>query len=115
MIDLEGGYILPGLWNNHSHLADLLPDPKNVLVNEPLLPAAIETAHAHGAKVVGHAAEPGAGLAVELGIDCIEHGYRLTDETIRMMAEKGTFYDPTIVCNLSAEYISEREARIAEV
>jgi imidazolonepropionase-like amidohydrolase len=31
------------------------------------------------------------------------------------MAEKGTFYDPTIICNLSAEYIAEREARLAEL
>jgi imidazolonepropionase-like amidohydrolase len=29
------------------------------------------------------------------------------------MAEKGTFYDPTIICNLSDAYIKEREARLA--
>jgi imidazolonepropionase-like amidohydrolase len=221
VFDLEGGYVLPGLWNNHSHLGDLLPDPNNILPGEPVLPAAIrsgrnamdalqrgftslrmagerdyidvawrdafaarvfvgprivasgnpiaatgghgtenigpvameidgpyemreegredikhgadiikimldeltadeieaaiETAHASGLKVIGHAAEPGAGLAVKLGIDGIEHGYGLTDETIAMMAAKGTFYDPTIVCNLSAEYIEEREAKIAEL
>ena len=77
--------------------------------------AAIETAHQYGVKVTGHAREPGARIAVELGIDSIEHGYGLTDETLRLMAEKGTFYDPTIVCNLSAEYIREREARIGEL
>ena len=221
VFDLEGGYILPGLWNNHSHLSDLLPDPHNILVGEPILPAAIragrnamdalrsgftslrmtgerdyidvawrdafdagvfvgpriiasgnlitatgghgadgigvvaieidgpfemrrairenikngadfikimvdelqpdeiraaiETAHQYGVRVTGHAREPGARVAVELGIDSIEHGYGLTDETLRLMAEKGTFYDPTIVCNLSAEYIAEREARIGEL
>ncbi len=31
------------------------------------------------------------------------------------MAEKGTFYDPTIICNLSDEYIIERENRLAEL
>ena len=27
VVDLHGGYVLPGLWNNHTHLGDLLPDP----------------------------------------------------------------------------------------
>ena len=33
--------MLPGLWNSHSHLGDLLPDPKGLLPNEPLLRASI--------------------------------------------------------------------------
>ncbi len=41
VFDLQGGYILPGLWNNHSHLSDLLPDLHDILVGEPVLPAAI--------------------------------------------------------------------------
>jgi imidazolonepropionase-like amidohydrolase len=221
VIDLDGAFVVPGLWNNHSHLADLLPDPKDTLNNEnsydatiragrnamdalragftslrvvgesdyidiawrdafeagvfvgpriyasgpPItsvgghgtepgmngvavdqaasvedvvqavhthadrgvdlikimvdrlteaqLDAAIRTAHSRKIKIVGHAAEPGAGLAVALGIDGIEHGYGLTDETIALMAENGTSYDPTIVCNLSAEFISEREAFVS--
>ncbi len=31
------------------------------------------------------------------------------------MAEKGTFYDPTIICNLSDEYIQERENRLKDL
>ena len=31
------------------------------------------------------------------------------------MAQKGTFYDPTIICNLSDEFIKEREARLASL
>ncbi len=31
------------------------------------------------------------------------------------MAQKGTFFDPTIICNLSDEYIKEREARLASL
>jgi imidazolonepropionase-like amidohydrolase len=53
--------------------------------------------------------------AVEAGVDSLEHGYGLADETIELMAQKGTFYDPTIICNLSDEFIKEREARLASL
>jgi imidazolonepropionase-like amidohydrolase len=79
------------------------------------LDMAIQTAHENGKRITAHAAEPAAGRAVAAGIDCIEHGYRLTDETIHLMAKKGTYYCPTIVCNLSAGYIAERERKIAEL
>ncbi len=79
------------------------------------LEAAVQTAHSLGVHVTSHVREPGARAAVEAGVDCLEHGYGLTDETIELMAEKGTFYDPTIICNLSAEHIAEREARLAEL
>lgn len=218
VIDLGGAFLMPGLWNNHSHLADLLPDPKNTLENEnsidatiragrnamdalragftslrvvgetdyidvawrdafdagvfvgpqiyasgpPIaavgghgtemngpqveetstadeirnavlehvangvdlikimvdeltaeqVEAAIRTAHANDIKIIGHAAEPGASIAVSLGIDGIEHGYGLSDETIQLMVTNNTYYDPTVVCNLSAEYISDRERHV---
>lgn len=222
IFDLEGGYVLPGLWNVHTHIGDLLPDPKNILANEPLPPsvirsgrtcmdalrrgfigirnvgdrdyidvfwreafnagvfvgprifasgneitatgghgtdrrfgvvaieidgpyemrsairehkkhrlnwikimagelqqdeieAAVKTAHQRGMRITADAGEPVAGIAVKAGIDCIEHGDQLTDETIALMAEKGTFYVPTIVCNLSPAYIEERERKIAEL
>ncbi len=79
------------------------------------LEAAVETAHSFGVPVMTHAREPGAYAAVVAGVDCLEHGYGLTDETIALMAEKGTFYDPTIICNLSDAYIKEREARLKEL
>jgi cytosine/adenosine deaminase-related metal-dependent hydrolase len=31
VFDLEGGYLLPGLWNMHVHLSDLLPDVHDML------------------------------------------------------------------------------------
>ncbi len=39
----------------------------------------------------------------------------MSDETIQLMADKGTFLDPTIVCNLSEEYIYERGRFIGEL
>ncbi len=217
VLDLENAYVMPGLWNMHTHLSDLLPDPKNVLVDESVasatiraglnamdglrhgftsvrsvherdyidvewrnvfdqgffmgprifasgeavsptaghrglvakgsdgvaeirkaireriqngadviklfsvemlqdeLEAAIETAHSLGRTVTAHTREPDTYRAVKAGIDCIEHGYNISDETIELMAEMGTFYDPTIICNLSAEYIKEREDRLKEL
>jgi imidazolonepropionase-like amidohydrolase len=49
------------------------------------------------------------------GVDCIEHGTMISDETIQLMAEKGVFLCPTVVCNLSKEYIREREDRLAKL
>jgi len=40
-------------------------------------------AHTHGAEAVKH--------AVACGIDCIEHGFLIDDEAIRLMVEHGTF------------------------
>ena len=35
-INLKGHYVLPGLWDVHSHLGDLMPDPYNLLENESI-------------------------------------------------------------------------------
>ncbi len=60
--------------------------------------AVTDTAHRHGVKVTAHSGSPVATLeAVEAGIDCIEHGYFLTDEVLQRMRTKGVWYVPTIV------------------
>ncbi|MEE8391982.1 MAG: amidohydrolase family protein [Anaerolineae bacterium] len=41
VFDLEGGYVLPGLWDVHAHLGDLIPDPKNLLETESPIDYAI--------------------------------------------------------------------------
>jgi len=217
VIDLEGAYVIPGLWNVHMHLAALLPDPNHIQDNEPLpsavirsglnamdglrkgftairtvgerdfldvawrdafdqgyfmgprifacgdavsitgghrgdipvgfdgpteirkavriqiangvdwikimgvemlddeVKAAVEVAHYMGLRVCSHSKEPATYRSVTLGVDCIEHGYGLTDKTIELMATKGTFYVPTIICNLSEQYIKERDDRLAKL
>ena len=77
--------------------------------------ALTETAHSFGIHVLSHSREPVTYQSVAAGVDCIEHGYGITDETIALMAEKGTFYCPTINCNLSDQYIKERESRLAKL
>ena len=61
------------------------------------LEAIITTAHDYSMKVAAHAhGNEGIKRAVHAGIDSIEHGTFMDDETRRMMKEKGTHYVPTI-------------------
>ena len=41
VFDLEGGYVLPGLWNVHVHLGDVFPDPKHLVASESVIDWAI--------------------------------------------------------------------------
>ncbi|HEX8558059.1 MAG TPA: amidohydrolase family protein [Pyrinomonadaceae bacterium] len=56
----------------------------------------VEEAHRVGRRVAAHAADDGAArLAVEAGVDSIEHGYDVSDEVLRLMAAKRVFLVPT--------------------
>ncbi|MBM3779972.1 MAG: amidohydrolase family protein [Acidimicrobiia bacterium] len=60
--------------------------------------AVTETAHRLSMKVTAHSGSPGATLeAIDAGLDCVEHGYFLTDAVLTKMAEKGVWLVPTIV------------------
>lgn len=59
--------------------------------------AAIDETHMHGLRVTADAYGDYVTWAVEAGIDCIEHPLAIPDETIKLMAEKGTHFVPTIV------------------
>lgn len=62
------------------------------------LRAVTEVAHDWGRKVTAHAGPAEAIAAgIECGLDCIEHGYQLTDPVIEMMAERGITLVPTIL------------------
>jgi imidazolonepropionase-like amidohydrolase len=41
VIDLEQGYVLPGLWDVHVHLGDIMPDVKNLMSSETTIDRAI--------------------------------------------------------------------------
>ena len=54
--------------------------------------AIADEAHRLGVKVAAHAIGDDAIQAcIEAGIDCIEHGFLASDETLKLMAERGTF------------------------
>jgi imidazolonepropionase-like amidohydrolase len=60
--------------------------------------AVTDAAHRHGVKVTAHSGSAPATLeAIDAGIDCVEHGYFLTDEVLQRMVAKGVWYVPTIV------------------
>lgn len=63
-----------------------------------MLKEAIDAAHREGARVTAHVfgedALPG---LIGAGIDCLEHGTGLTDETIEMMVRHGTALVPTLI------------------
>jgi len=61
------------------------------------LTAAIDTAHERGALIRGHIANKRALLmAVEAGIDVVDHGDELDTECIAALAETGTFLVPSV-------------------
>jgi imidazolonepropionase-like amidohydrolase len=56
----------------------------------------VDEAHRAGLKVAAHAhGDAGIRVAIEAGIDCIEHGSLMSDETLTLMIERGTFLVPT--------------------
>ena len=60
------------------------------------LGAIVDEAHRRGLKVAAHAhGDDAIRAAIEAGIDCIEHGSLMSDETLDLMVEKGTFFVPT--------------------
>lgn len=88
-----GGWIkLVGDWIDRD-IGDLAPLwPREVLAE------AIAVAHDRGARVTAHCfAEDCLPDLLDAGIDCIEHGTGLTDDTIAQMARQGTHLVPTLI------------------
>ncbi|MEE6176496.1 amidohydrolase family protein [Mycobacterium sp. 050134] len=103
----DGWVKLVGDWIDRG-VGDLAP-----LWSDDVLEAAIGAAHAHGARVTAHVfgedALPG---LINAGIDCIEHGTGLTDDTIALMVEHGTALVPTLINSLeNFEGIGDAAAR----
>ncbi len=67
------------------------------------LDAVVETAKDFGIHVAAHAhGDEGMKRAIRAGIHSIEHGTLMTEETMDMMIEAGTWYVPTVTAGMSA-------------
>ena len=76
-------------------LADAVDTPQ---LTQAELDALVDEAHALRLKTAAHAhGNEGAKRAVLAGIDSIEHGSFLQDETLQLMKQKGTYYVPTLM------------------
>lgn len=88
----DGWVKLVGDWIDRG-AGDLAP-----LWSDDVLVEAIAAAHANGARVTAHVfgedALPG---LIKAGIDCIEHGTGITEDTIELMLEHGTALVPTLI------------------
>ncbi|MTE12946.1 amidohydrolase family protein [Nocardia aurantiaca] len=88
----DGWVKIVGDWIDRS-VGDLAP-----LWSDDVLKTAIDAAHREGARVTAHVfgedALPG---LLNAGIDCLEHGTGLTDDTIALMAAHGTALVPTLI------------------
>lgn len=61
------------------------------------LKALVEAAHSSGRPVAAHASgDEGMRRAILAGVDTIEHGYGGSDDTFKLMAQKGVVFFPTL-------------------
>lgn len=66
-------------------------------LGQDVLEAAVRAAHEAGLKIAAHSVGyEGTHQAVEAGIDSIEHGTFIDDDTAQLMARKGTYLVPTM-------------------
>lgn len=91
----------------HTTADGYIESPPNWTKEE--LAAVVSEAHSRGSKVAAHAtSDTGARMAVDAGVDSIEHGTSIRPELAREMARKGIFFSPTLTVTA---YVAEPRAR----
>ena len=77
--------------------AEIVGEPGVLRMQPELVRAACERAHALGMKVAAHVESPeGVRVALENGVDSIEHGAKPTEEILQLMKDRGAFQISTI-------------------
>ena len=99
--------------------AEVVGEPGVLRMQPELVRAACERAHALGMKVAAHAESPeGVRVALENGVDSIEHGAKPTEEILQLMKDRGAFQISTISpalpyalfdCNISHATYEQQE------
>lgn len=76
---------------------------------DPEMKAIVETAHALGRRVAAHAhGVDGINAALRAGVDSIEHGTYLNEESVRLFKQTGARLAPTV---LAGAFVAEQAAR----
>lgn len=92
--------------------ANNTPNPTFLSTEE--MKAIVEEAHLLRIKVAAHAtSDIAVRRAVEAGVDSIEHGYQISDETLKLMKEKGVALVPTDADFESFKYFMAQSDRPA--
>lgn len=87
-------------------LAGAFEGTMDIQMTEEELQTCITIAHNNSKRVVGHLSNDRAIYqAVKMGLDSVEHGYTMSQETVELMAEKGTFYNPTLCVSHGKDYL----------
>ena len=85
-----------GIATDGGGIAEALMTPEEIA-------AVIDAAHRFGAKVAAHSGSSAAtSIAIDAGIDSIEHGYFLDRKVLRKMKKNGTWLVPTILVSQPA-------------
>ncbi len=75
---------------------DLLTGAMNYTLEE--LKALVDESHRAGLKVAAHTySDEAAKMAIEAGVNSIEHGLYISEETFNLMAKKNIYYVPTLL------------------
>ena len=70
--------------------------------------AIVETAHAMGRKVAAHAHDAdGINAALRAGVDSIEHGTYLNNESIKLFKKTGAYHVPTVLAGITAAEMAD--------
>jgi imidazolonepropionase-like amidohydrolase len=84
------------------------------LMTDDELTAVVQTAHALGRQVFCHAhTAAGINAALRAGVNSIEHGTYLDDESIELLKRTGAYLVPTMVANVSLREQAARETWMA--
>jgi imidazolonepropionase-like amidohydrolase len=71
-------------------------DDEGVGIDTPVMSAIVEETHRAHKKIATHAVGKVAiQIAIDAGVDSIEHGNEVTDDQLKMMRDKGIFFDIT--------------------
>ncbi|MGH6952731.1 MAG: amidohydrolase family protein, partial [Alphaproteobacteria bacterium] len=96
---MRAGVDLVKLYASRGILGPLLPGevPGSPTLSEDEMRAAVEEAHNAGKRVAAHAhGAVAVKMALRAGVDSIEHGTLMDEDSARMMADRGVFYLPTL-------------------